>query len=276
METIKRQLAGKLIGLEIAGIEILAKKSFQGETADLTGAVITELKRLGKVLVFELNNGQSLVIHLKLTGQLVYQPPGGRPVVLAGAALPAKHTRVIFSFREGSKLFFNDLRMFGWIKNLARREVENLKLIKEYGPEPLSDEFTTEKLKELLKNWGRPVKLLLLEQSKISGVGNIYANEALFCAGIAPHHRGRELVRDHPEKIKKLRECLRQVLELGLKYGGASDNAYVDAFGEKGEMQEHLNVYGKAGQPCPNDCGGTIRRMTLGGRGAFFCPKCQR
>jgi formamidopyrimidine-DNA glycosylase len=117
-----------------------------------------------------------------------------------------------------------------------------------------------------------------MDQKKIAGIGNIYANEALFCAGIAPVCKGKDLLEKHPEKITKLYQCIKKVLRLGLKYKGATveDDAYRNSEGKRGEMQYHLKVYRKEGQPCPRHCGGIIQRITLGGRGTFFCPQCQK
>ncbi len=314
VETIKRGLAKRIIGKRIVGIKVLSEKNFKGNPKEIVGGTVKSVARRAKLLIIKIPNYQLpitnyLLVHLKMTGQLIYKlqikneklkiaiqnakltrPKDKRsPYNIDG--LPNKYTRVIINFDDGSSLFFNDLRKFGWIKIvsvkcqacLAGRQVTSVKDLddvigEKLGPEPFSKEFTVEYLKEILSRWGRPVKLLLMDQKKIAGVGNIYANEALFCAGVAPHHRGRDLVKDHPEKIKKLHDCLLKVLKMGLKYGGstASDDAFRNIKGERGKMQQHLKVYGRAGQPCPNKCGKKIRRMTLGGRGTFFCPRCQK
>ena len=188
--------------------------------------------------------------------------------------LPNKYTRVIIAFDNGSRLYFNDLRRFGWLKIV--KDLDDI-IGDKFGPEPFDKEFTINYLKDILSRWGRPVKLLLMDQKRIAGIGNIYANEALFCARIAPHHRGKELTKDHPEKVEKLYYCIKKILREAIKYGGstASDDAYRNIKGGKGRMQEKLKVYGRAGEKC-FQCGKTIKRMTLGGRGTFFCPACQR
>jgi len=346
VETIKRGLAKAIVGKKISGAKVLREKSFKGSAEQIVGKKIVGISRRAKLLIIELgsksnrakapqkrkisksakNNGtieQSnnrtmyLVIHLKMTGVLVYRRESkkqkakskkqeynsklskskdrGSPYDIQ--ELPNKYTRVVIEFGDGSKLFFNDLRVFGWMKIISKIKNKKLKthiknekqqklktdgldqiIGEKLGPEALGEDFTVEYLKEVLSNWGRPVKLLLMDQKKIAGIGNIYANEVLFCAGIAPHHRGRELVRDHLEKVKKLHKCIRKVLKKGIKYGGstASDDAFRNIKGERGGMQQHLKVYAKAGEDCPNKCGKKIRRMTLGGRGTFFCPRCQR
>lgn len=273
VETIRKQLQEKVVGKTIKSIEVKLPKIFQGKTSDVVGAKITGVKRRAKVLIIELSNNKTLLVHFKLSGQAVYSDekkesvyyPQGIP--FAGDYLPGKTTHVIFTFNDSSRLFYNDLRQFGWIK--VNGELDK------YGPEPFTPEFTLDKFREICKKWGRPVKLLLMEQDKIAGVGNIYANEALFCAKIAPHKRARDL---EEKEIKALYDCILKVLEMGLKYGGSSgdDEAFITPEGKRGAMQEHFNVYQRDGKPCNNNCGGTIRRMTLGGRGTFFCPKCQR
>ncbi|MDP3726711.1 MAG: DNA-formamidopyrimidine glycosylase [bacterium] len=195
----------------------------------------------------------------------------GHPIPFAGTTLPAKTTHVIFTFSDGSKLFYNDVRKFGWIKIIRTSEVAKLKIITEFGPEPLTSKFTEEKFKKTASASKSPIKTLLMDQKKIAGVGNIYANEALFDAGIDPRRKAKKLSN---EEIKKLYASILKVLKEGIKYGGSSENAYVDALGGRGKMQEHFKVYGKDGEKCPK-CKGVIKRIALGGRGTFFCPKCQ-
>lgn len=297
VETIRLGLQNKIVGLKITDIEVRVAKIFQGDPKEVIGSKIKNLRRRAKILIIDLDNGLTLVIHLKLTGQLVYHHDGasatfGHPIPYAGTTLPAKTTHVIFTFSDGSKLFFNDMRKFGYIKVVKTDEVEKLKVMEEFGPEPFvarqpagSSGFTPrvhpkgqailtpEKFKEILSRKKTPIKLVLMDQSQIAGVGNIYANEALFLARIHPQKRANEL---NGEQIKKLYQTLLQVLKEGIKYGGSSENAYINALGEKGRMQEHFRVYRKVGEMCPNKCGGKVMRIALGGRGTFFCPACQR
>ena len=311
VETIKIGLQKAIVGLEITDVRVLSEKNFVGNPKDIVGGTVKSVDRRAKILIIKVARSQKpeagfILIHLKMTGQLIHKlkinpPAGGEKLKVKDEKhspydieqLPNKYTRVIISFDNGGKLYFNDLRKFGWVKivkseklkvknneeKIKSNKFENLDEIigVRYGPEPFNKEFTVDYLKEILSNWGRPVKLLLMDQKKIAGIGNIYANEALFCAGIAPHHRGRELVKDHPEKIKKLYYCIKRILREAIKFGGstASDDAYRNVKGEKGKMQERLKVYGRAGKKC-FQCGKTIKRMALGGRGTFFCPKCQR
>lgn len=276
VETIRTQLADKLIGRKIVGVEVRLPKMFEGSRDQVLGSRIIDVQRRAKIVIIRLDNGKNIVVHLKMTGQLVYGTDSAETISFsqgipfAGFELPAKTTHVIFKLDKGT-LFFNDMRQFGWIKIINN---EQLAMSNEkFGPEALGKDFTPEYLAKICGNWGRPIKILLMEQSKIAGIGNIYANEALWLAGISPMKRGREVER---QKVGELYKSIKKVLEMGLKYGGSSaaDEAFVNVLGEKGKMQEHFVVYQKNGQPCPR-CGKTITRSTLGGRGTFFCPKCQ-
>lgn len=295
--TIVNQLKESLVGKTITKVDIRLPKMFAGSTSQVLGSRITDVRRRGKMIIIKLDNGKNLVVHLKMTGQLIYgQGSGGDmgemitfpdPIPFAGTSLPGKTTHVIFrlkdpiaslqgdkksSLQNNSYLFFNDMRQFGWIKILTDEELNEVS--EKHGPEALNGEFTVEYLTKICSNWGRPIKLLLLEQSKIAGIGNIYANEALWYAEISPMKRGREIPK---EKIEDLHKAIQEVLELGIKYHGSSagDEAYVDVYGKAGEMQNHTIVYQKAGSECPR-CHHKIVRSTIGGRGTFFCPKCQK
>ncbi|PJE67383.1 bifunctional DNA-formamidopyrimidine glycosylase/DNA-(apurinic or apyrimidinic site) lyase [Candidatus Shapirobacteria bacterium CG10_big_fil_rev_8_21_14_0_10_40_9] len=290
VETIRKSLQKTIVGKKITGIQVLLAKQFQGRKEDVLGAKITAIERRGKILKISLSSGKNLLIHFKLTGQLVWVPKAGEratlghPIPFAGSELPAKTTHVIFeidgppspkaSARQGGRLFFNDLRQFGWIKVVGELDEQMTRELGNLGVEPLIKEFTVEKLSSILQSSSRPVKLVLMDQEKIAGVGNIYANEALFEAGILPTRPAKKLSN---EEIKKLREAIVKVLEDGLKYGGSSaaDEAYIKPTGEAGEYQKHFRVYQRAGQPCPR-CGTKIQRIELGGRGTFFCPRCQK
>ena len=178
-------LQGKIVGLKISDVEIRLPKIFQGNPKDIVGSKVLNLRRRAKILLIDLDNNLSLVIHLKLSGQLVYHKDGkqatfGHPIPFAGTVLPAKTTHVIFTFSDNSVLYFNDVRQFGYVKIVKTSEVEKLKAIEEFGPEPLTYEFTPEKFKEIILKKKMPVKLVLMDQAQIAGVGNIYANEALF------------------------------------------------------------------------------------------------
>lgn len=260
VETIRMQLEKQIVGRAIRDVVVLNPKSFQGDAMKMVGQKVTNVQRKGKMIIVDLSGTLKLLIHLKMSGQLVF----------GDSNLESKHTRVILKFDKGN-LYFNDMRKFGWIKLASESETEMLS--EKLGPEPFSKEFTQEYLYSVCQKWGRPVKLLLMDQEKVSGIGNIYANEALWCAEISPMKRARDL---EIEKVQKLHKCILEVLEAGIKYGGSSakDETFVDVYGEKGHAQEHFNVYQKQGEVC-NRCGKTITKSMLGGRGTYFCPKCQ-
>ena len=284
VETIRAQLADKLIGRKIVDVQVRLPKIWEGEKADVVGQKIVDVRRRAKIIIITLDNGKNIVVHFKMTGQLVYGNNSAETISFsqgipfAGFALPGKTTHVILklgpspSSGQAASLFFNDMRQFGWMKVVSDEKLQEIE--DKHGPEALGKDFTPEYLQKICSNWGRPIKILLMEQSKIAGIGNIYANEALWCAGISPMKRAREL---ESRKVGKLYQCIREVLEMGLKYGGSSaaDEAFVNVLGEKGHMQEHFKVYQKHKTPCPR-CGKTITMSRIGGRGTFFCPKCQK
>lgn len=277
VETIKRSLQKAIVGKKIKDVEVRKPKIFQGDEKEVVGKKIEEIERRGKVLIIKLSGDKNLVVHFKLTGQMVWVPKGGEtvtlghPIPFAGAQLPAKTTHVIFTI-DGGKLFYNDLRQFGWIKVRDEKEIE--REVGTLGVEPFTKEFIPEKLSEILAKTKRPIKLVLMDQGKIAGVGNIYANDALFEAGIMPTRPAKTL---NQGMVEKLHRAIEKVLENGLRYGGSSarDEAYIKPTGEPGSYQEHFRVYQKEGQKCPK-CRGTIKRVKLGGRGTFFCPRCQK
>jgi len=261
VETIRLQLKQFISGLFISKITIYKEKSFQGNPKQMEGATIKDLKRFAKVLIFETDKGNSLAVHLKMTGQLIYKKQQDK------SSLPDKHTRVFFQFKDGSRLFFNDVRRFGWM-----RIIKNIKEITyNFGPDPFK--LTAAEFEIILSKSAKPIKLLLMDQEKIAGIGNIYANEALFTAKINPRTKANKLSK---KKADKILAAVKDVLGKGIKFGGASDNNYLNAYGEKGEMQDHFMVYGRKDENCLNDCHGRIKRIILGGRGTFFCPECQK
>ena len=281
VETIKRVLEKAIVGKTIKNIEVRKAKIFQGDAREVIGETIEGIERRGKMLIIKLSGGQALVVHFKLTGQMVWAEEKeigkrkkekvilGHPIPFAGTELPAKTTHVIFEI-DGGRLFYNDLRQFGWIKVV---KLDQLDKLDQLGPEPFDKEFTTEYLEGIFSRTSKPIKLVLMDQTKIAGVGNIYANEALFEAGILPTRPAKKLGN---EEIKKLRKAIIKVLEEGIKYGGSSakDEAYIKPTGEPGSYQQHFRVYQRAGEKC-RKCGTIIKRINLGGRGTFWCEKCQ-
>jgi len=289
VETLRIQLNQYLLGLTIRKVEILKVKSFKGEGKQVIGAKIVRVQRFGKMLVLVLDSNFSLVIHLKLTGQLIYrgerQPAKIEVVDPMLFTLPNKHTRVIVYFTSGDKLFFNDMRIFGWMK-IVKSQISNLKsqnlslklkisdvndLVENLGPEPFA--IDGKEFYRIIHESSRPIKIVLMDQEKISGVGNIYANDALFLSGIHPKTPASNLSSDEAIKLHK---NLVKILKDAIRWRGASEQHFRDALGQMGEVQKHFYVYQKDGENCPNGCGEKKERMNLGGRGTFFCPKCQK
>ncbi len=289
VETIRLQLSQLVIGQTIKDIQILYKKSFIGDKKLLVGQKIIGIRRFGKILVIDLSNGLSLAVHLKMSGQLIYfQTTNNKQQITKKASEYKlhKYTRLIIEFISGDKLYFNDQRKFGWAR-VARNDIDNSmiqcfnftnniinlgQLIKNLGPEPDRD-LTINKFIRILKSSKRPVKLILMDQSKIAGVGNIYANEALFLAGIDPRKKANKL---SEYRVIQLYNSLLKVLKEAVIKKGASRMNFVDVFGEKGKAQEHFFVYDREGEKCLNKCGEFIKKIKLGGRGTYFCQRCQR
>ncbi|MDP2585426.1 MAG: zinc finger domain-containing protein, partial [Candidatus Levybacteria bacterium] len=204
------------------------------------------------------------------TKNLVLSPKVG------GATLPSKYSHIIFALDpsagsgQAAFLYFNDLRQFGWIKVVKKDEVMQIPFFKEMGPEPLKD-LTLEKLKEIVSKSNLAIKVLLMDQKKIGGIGNIYANDALFDAKIYPQRKAKDL---KSEEIEKLYEAILHILQKSLDCGGSSDENFVNALGQEGNYQKHALVYGREGEKC-RVCGSKIQKIQLGGRGTYFCPVCQ-
>jgi formamidopyrimidine-DNA glycosylase len=277
VETIKLGLSKKIINKKITDIVVYNKKSFQGNKSDVLQQGVIDVERRAKVLRIILENSQSLLFHLKMTGQLIYidrnkRVAGGHPSHDWHDKLPNKHTRVQFTFDNGAGLFFNDLRKFGWCKVMNQEEVE--KSFGLFGPEPFSNDFNLKYLLDKAKRYpARTIKQFLMDQTVVAGIGNIYNDEALFLSEICPKTKVSKLTSHEWQKIIT---NVRKVLTKGIKYGGTTDSDYVDADGKSGGMQNHLNVYHKTGEKCQSGCGGIIERIVIGGRGTYFCPNCQK
>jgi formamidopyrimidine-DNA glycosylase len=276
VETIRIGLQKYLVGHSIKSIQINMAKQISGDIDAITGARILEVKRFGKGLVIDLNNGYSITIHVKMTGQMLYkhlntpkQIPGNVKVDIN--ALPDKYTHVIFYLDNDAVLFYRDVRQFGWIKIVKSDSVASQQYFKSLGPEPLRD-LTLEKFREILSKRKTPIKMLLMDQGQIAGIGNIYANDALYISHIHPQRPANDLTEDEQEKLF---DAVEVVLQKGIDVGGASEWSYVDALGQAGKYQDFFQVYRKHGQPCPK-CGTIIETIRMGGRGTFFCPKCQK
>ncbi len=282
VETIRLGLEKYVVGHKILNIEVKLQRIFTGEPKNVIGAKIESIERFGKGLVINLDNDYCLAIHIKLTGQVIYNDLAfirNRNIHLSKAkvgTLPNKFTHVIFDLDKDAKLYYNDIRQFGWIKIVKKTDLKTLLFFKDLGPEPIPSSgqppLTLEQFENILSKSGLPIKVLIMDQKRIGGVGNIYANDALFLAGIDPRRKAKELSKN---EAKKLFDAILTVLKKGLKYGGASELTFVNALGEEGEYQNHFLAYGKKGEKC-TVCGATIEKIFLGGRGTFFCPKHQK
>lgn len=277
VETVKLQLQTFLVGHTIESIDIKNRRIFAGGEDRVLGSKVIDVRRFGKVLVIDLSNNTSLVTHIKLTGQYIYRGPNlENPVNLSKkvvGGVPGPHTHVIFHFDRGGILYYNDIRRFGWIKVVQTDKLkEENKFIASLGPEPFRD-LTFEIFENILSKTKRAIKVVIMDQSKIGGVGNIYASDALWLARIDPKRAANSL---SPTEQQALYSAILNVLEKGLKYGGASELAFVTPDGTEGSYQMHSLVYGKTGEVCKNCKSEKIKKYMLGGRGTYVCTVCQR
>ncbi|MGC9049094.1 MAG: DNA-formamidopyrimidine glycosylase [Patescibacteria group bacterium] len=271
VETIRNQLLEKIRGKKIKTVDVKLAKMIQGVAVKefrkiVEGATIKDIQRRAKLLIINLSNGYSLVVHLKLTGQIIYQYPVSSIQYL-------RYTHIIYTFSDGSQLFHNDMRQFGYVKLIKTSDLEKLFKEEKFGPEPLERDFTFQRFKELLSKKPRQkIKPLLMDQTFLAGVGNVYAQEACWCAKISP----TRLVKNLSEKeIEELYDCLTKILKEAIKYRGSSVDTYVDICGQAGDYISKLKVYDREGQKCLR-CGGKIKKIVLAGRGTYYCPICQK
>lgn len=282
VETLRIGLSELLPGRTISSVDFDWPKSFPNSDGDvkqlLIGASITKIRRRAKVLIIELSTNYSLVIHLKMTGQLVFRSidkrfGAGHPSDSLVGKLPDKSTRVTLSFKDGSNLFFNDQRKFGWMRLMPTVEVMNLDFFKKVGPEPLSSDFTWQMFRDrVLRRPNSMVKAVILNQTVVAGIGNIYADESLWGAKIHPATRVSHL---STAQFKVFYKELVFVLKLAIEKGGSSDRNYVNAEGKKGSYLSFARVFRREGQPCPR-CGTIIIKSRVAGRGTHTCPYCQQ
>ena len=272
VETIRRGLKDFITKKKITKIDILCEKSFIGNP--LTGTV-NGIRRFGKALVIDLDNDNSLMIHLRMTGQLIYDGKeryaAGHPSDNFTDKLPNKQTRVIIKFEDGI-LYFNDQRKFGFIKVVKTSEVENDPFIKKLAKEPWQmniDEFYG----KLQKHKSSPVKATILDQTIICGLGNIYADEALFQAKIHPETKSGKLSKSQAGLLLK---SAAEVMDRSIASGGSTMATYVKADGTRGDyLEKFAQVFRRDGKPCPR-CGAKIKKIRVAGRGTHICPNCQR
>lgn len=331
VETIRRGLSGLLIGKVVTDVVFDTPKSFPNSAADvenfLIGASVVAVRRRAKVLLIDLSSEYSLVIHLKMTGQMVYigvigaegpaaspsehtlrgaidapvafgspsatissveaaepstgdMPPAelrfgaGHPSESLIGELPDRSTRVTLTFKDGSHLYFNDQRKFGWMRLMPTLEVPNIDFMKRVGPEPLEVDFTAEQFAERFKRRANTtIKAALLDQSVIAGVGNIYADESLWGAKVHPQRLVKTIT---PVEFMSLYEELRLVMNLAIEKGGSTDKNYVNAEGKRGSYLDFARVFRREGQTCPRHPDVVIEKLRVAGRGTHICPVCQQ
>lgn len=284
VETIRLGLLPLVKGKELAQVKALWPKALQNSkgkelsATQLKGLKIKDIRRRGKVLMLDLDGDNSLLVHLKMTGQLVVEPSkgrrfaGGHPTKSMAGRLPDSSTRVAVTFTDGSKLFFNDQRKFGWMRLVPATEVDEWEFLKKMGPEPLGPNFLLKDFAASITRRKAPIKAVLLDQTTLAGMGNIYVDESLHLAKIHPSRLANSL---KTEEVEKLHSAIRQVLKAALGYGGTSFTNYINALGVKGNYLDYARVFRREGQKCPV-CGTTIEKTRVAGRGTHFCPKCQK
>lgn len=284
VETVRIGLAELLLGKQIERMDYDWPKSFPASEADtkqfLIGSRITAVRRRAKVLFVDLSTNYTLMIHLKMTGQLVFVSDAsgerfgaGHPNDSLVAQLPDKSTRVTFTFDDGSVLYFNDQRKFGWVKLLPQAALADEPFMQTVGPEPLEDTFQPHIFVERLRrHHGATIKAALLNQQVVAGIGNIYADESLWGAQLHPLRRVATLSDD---EIHRLHAEIRQILAAAIAAGGSTDRTYVNAKGEKGSYLSIARVFRREGQPCSR-CGSAIIKIRAAGRGTHICTICQK
>ncbi|MFA4871884.1 MAG: DNA-formamidopyrimidine glycosylase family protein [Patescibacteria group bacterium] len=336
VETLRHELAAAVIGKTIKSAAVdwpkMVKPLAIGEFQEkIKGKKIIDISRRAKMLILKLSGRKFLIIHLKLTGQLIFQPAptpssprpkrgssflgsaecsqgrihrlslrsllpvaarppraGGDKIIVGGhplrlrqseaspqkggtSDLPNKFTHGILNFTDGSKLYFNDLRKFGWMRLVDQARID--KISDEFGVEPLTKEFTLKKFLQILKKYpNRKIKQILMDQTQIAGMGNIYTDESCFCAKIMPTRIVKTL---KDSEIRGLYQCIKKILKLAISKKGTSADTYVQLNGKPGGFVPYLKVYGRKGEKCKR-CSGTVKRIKLNGRGTHFCDQCQK
>lgn len=282
VETVRGGLERLIVGRRIAEVAVYdSPKSFPNSQDDIGefayGATITGVKRRAKVLLIELSTNYTFVTHLKMTGQLVYvgneRFGAGHPTDSLVGNLPDRSTRVAIAFDDGTTLFFNDQRKFGWMKLYPTSEVMNIAFMQKVGPEPLEDSFTAEVfISRIRRRNNTTIKAAILDQTVLAGVGNIYADESLWGAKIHPSTRVKNA---SDEQLTTLLRELKYVLNLAIEKGGSTDKNYVNAEGKRGSYIDFARVFRREGKECPRHPGTIIIKTKVAGRGTHICPICQ-
>ena len=280
VQTIVDDLNRVILNKKIKKIDILLSKIIKGANNSFVSTLknnsFQNINRRGKFIIISLKSGEFLVIHLRMTGQIIYQQgnnliAGGHSFKNNNFDLPNKQTHVIIYFKDGSRLFYNDQRQFGYLEIIGQKKVKILE--NRLGIEPLSRQFICSYFKKLLKGKKRNIKAFLLDQKHIAGLGNIYVDESLFLAHILPSRSTNSL---EEKEIKDLYQAIKQVLRKAIKYRGTTFNNYKDAHGNRGSFINKLKVYGRENKKCSRCKKGVIKKTRLAGRGTRYCSNCQK
>ncbi len=281
VETVRRTLNRAIVGKRIKAIDLRLVQLLRSPRSGLRrliGSKITGLGRRAKMLLINFSSGQTLLIHLKMTGQLIYQPKhgslktGGHPIPDGERDLPNRYTHAIFIFKDGSRLFYNDLRKFGYFKCLPTERIKSLFTEMKLGPEPLDPKLTYEHFSTRLTRRSKSkIKDVLLDQTVIAGLGNIYADEVNYQAGLHPARLTGSLSQTEQ---KRLFQAIQRILRLAIIKRGTTYRSFRDGLGRTGNMLSYLKVYRRTGHPCRR-CQTPIVRLKLGSRSAHYCPTCQ-
>jgi len=277
VETVRRGIAPVMEGQKIAHAQVnrpdLRWPLPENMAKRLVGRDVIQLRRRSKYILADLSGGETLLIHLGMSGRiLVSGDPQGCFVHDHPAA--EKHDHVVLDMSNGARITYNDPRRFGAMDLIETRGLEEHPLISVLGPEPLSNGFNEDQIYNAIKNRNSPMKSVLLDQKVVAGLGNIYVCEALFRAGIDPRRKAKNLSQD---RAKSLVPIIRDVLSDAIEAGGSSLKDYRQADGELGYFQHSFDVYGREGESCKSpNCGQSIRRIVQSGRSTFFCAQCQR
>jgi formamidopyrimidine-DNA glycosylase len=268
VETIKNTLQPKLRGRKVSGIQIYLPRLIKYPShiefmSQIRGKEFQRITRRGKYLIFQLSDGYFLVIHLRMTGRLLYLPMD---------TPREKHTHIILQLDNPFQLRYHDLRTFGTLYLVGAEEMGQIKGLVGLGPEPLGKDFTVGYLEKNFSQRRIKLKSALLDQGLIAGLGNIYVDEGLFRAGLHPQ---REVSSLGNKELRRLHQALQDVLREGIEHRGTTIRDYLDGEGQAGGFQKKLLVYGRQGKPCPQ-CGSKLEKIRVGGRGTVFCPSCQK
>lgn len=268
VETVRRTLQSKLTGLKFTGAQVLLPKMIRTPEPDefkeiIKDKTILKISRRGKYLLINLSDGYTLAVHLRMTGRLVYCT-GDKPAT--------KHTHVVLHLNNGSQLHYTDIRQFGRLWLVPTSSMGDLAGYKDLGIEPLDELFTRDFLKKELRRRHARIKPLLLDQTFIAGLGNIYTDEALHRAKINPERLATTL---SPREVAHLHHAIRDVILEGIDNRGTTFRDFADGDGRAGSYQELLRVYNRENSPC-HHCGQPIARKKVGGRSSYYCPSCQK